>query len=105
MTKPLQLAFDPMHDDNLRRVFEDDIARKFWLLYRPYCVVSGNFWCSCLGLAEIWRRDKPKNALEFSLIIGALGEWHGMPPKEQQAIAKLLFDKMSEPEPSWEVID
>lgn len=101
MSKPVIISFDPADNPNLARVFADDIARKFWLLYRPSHIVSDEFWATCLGIAEVWRRDKPQTWQEFEMLLSSMGEFYHM--ANVRLTAEELFPKMLEPAPEWRI--
>lgn len=59
----VKLGFNPAtqtEDDNLRKVFEDDIARILWLAWKPGHIVNQHFAAQVLARAQRIRAMPPK---------------------------------------------
>ncbi|MDX9913521.1 MAG: hypothetical protein RBS77_02995 [Candidatus Moranbacteria bacterium] len=72
----LSLPFDPSDSDaEIRKIFDDDLARTLWLGIRQGHIVQKNFKKAILACAEVIRPIKdqeflvPKNYLIFFLVV------------------------------------
>lgn len=59
------LLFDPYKNEDLKVLFEDDIARTLWLLWRPGHIVGDDFTDLCMSVARRIRENQPKTVDKF----------------------------------------
>ncbi|WP_435008038.1 hypothetical protein P12x_005306 [Tundrisphaera lichenicola] len=101
-TRLVKISFDPKEEGgDLQKVFEDNEARKFWLLYRPNHLVNQHFASDCLIFAERYRELQPKNLDEFRACFYGTeldSNWHW---SDFMETTKELFPLMQGDQPSW----
>lgn len=56
---PVVLAFDPFANEETAEVFNDDLARTIYLLWRRKHIISDGFAFEVLGIAKNLREIKP----------------------------------------------
>ena len=68
---PVKLGFDPnkIDDRELAEVFADDVARTFWLAWRPFHLVNQHFSQDCLQIARAIRQRQPKTPEDLRLCV------------------------------------
>ncbi len=60
---PVPLAFDPKGaDENIREVFENDVARTLWLSLKSLTIVRPGFEETCLKIAEYLEENGVPNS-------------------------------------------
>ena len=67
--KIIRMGFDPLSDPETAAVFADDLARTFYLCWRPGHIVSQHFPAKCLRIADMIRR---KNATTEAEVYDAM---------------------------------
>jgi len=77
---PIKLSFDPDNSDDadLRKVFDDNIARTFWLLWRPWHLVNQHFNKECLGFSTLFQSKPPQNKDQFIRFLTTYYGWGRM---------------------------
>lgn len=92
--KVLTLNFNPeTAGDEIRKVFDDDLARLLWLAIKSSHVVARGFNAGCLRYAETLRRimeEKPLTAERLLLTLGGV-PGHGILGLNELAFATELL--------------
>jgi len=63
----IKITFDPSHTTgHLRNVFDDDVARTLWLLWKRGHLTNDDFSEECVVVADRIRESKPETAEELA---------------------------------------